>query len=376
MLPLAEAKEYLFHFKGFGKRIVLIQPTRDLLIRHLAFVPKAHKELDQALELQGQSLHFLDPAEVVTIYKLEQGTATYYTTRRRHLTSLPLEADLLIPQPIAAIRFMREQMGNIPDAFLIDSNESIVWMEGGQVKQALPIEENLEALLARFAADGKKRPVIRLGEKDLLYATAIGAAFEAFDRPTHFLKNEFLSLRAKKRMARARIFSLALAFTVSLLAFTMYETKRSSHMKKLREEISLFYAHADAPFEEMIENWSAEIDEQAKQFPYFLAVPSSSDFFHWLSTHPLLLAFRSAGDPIEIKEVRYELVRYPHLGSSETKTAAKVSLTFSLGSPLHARKFHEALLARDPIVDSSQEIRWEPLSDGIRATFFLRNTHG
>ena len=53
--------------------------------------------------------------------------------------------------------------------------------------------------------------------------------------------------------------------------------------------------------------------------------------------------------------------------------SVKVELGFKVGSPVHARKFHEMLLQGNGLVDASQEIAWEVLPDRYRASFYLKN---
>ncbi len=41
---------------------------------------------------------------------------------------------------------------------------------------------------------------------------------------------------------------------------------------------------------------------------------------------------------------------------------------------MNARRFHEALLKGDEIVDSAGEVNWEAFNDSYRVSFFLKHT--
>ena len=93
----------------------------------------------------------------------------------------------------------------------------------------------------------------------------------------------------------------------------------------------------------------------------------------WISSHPLLETLKKEGDPLLICEMRYQLVQFPKLGSTQEPYLAKIELEFQVREALHARKFHEALLKGDDKVDPHLEITWEPLADSYRTSFFLKN---
>lgn len=103
--------------------------------------------------------------------------------------------------------------------------------------------------------------------------------------------------------------------------------------------------------------------------PYLLTAPTVSEVISWISTHPL----QGTIDPLDILDLNYHLVSYPRIGNLRDPYTAKVELEFRAKSPTIARKFHEALLQGDSLVDPNQEISWESLSDSYRTTFYLKN---
>ncbi len=107
--------------------------------------------------------------------------------------------------------------------------------------------------------------------------------------------------------------------------------------------------------------------------PYLLSSPSVSEAITWISSHPLLEALQTAGDPLEILNLNYHLVSFPRIGALRDPYTAKMELEFRVKSPMSARKFHEALLQGDALVDPNQEISWESLSNSYRTSFYLKN---
>jgi len=127
--------------------------------------------------------------------------------------------------------------------------------------------------------------------------------------------------------------------------------------------------------EEMaLEKWSAEVKNYNKEYPYILDVPRVSVVLSWLDKHPILQEFKTGNDPLDMRNLRYQLIEYPKIGSLHNRYRAKVDLQFKVKSPMNARRFHEALLKGDEIVDPGSEVSWEALNESYRASFFLKST--
>ncbi len=121
-----------------------------------------------------------------------------------------------------------------------------------------------------------------------------------------------------------------------------------------------------------LEQWVAGIETYTKEYPYILDAPRIAEVLSWLHNHPILQECKSEKDPLEVKELRYQLLEYPKIGASQQHYLAKVDLQFRVKSPMNARKFHEALLQGDALVDPRKEIAWEALSDSYRSSFYLK----
>jgi hypothetical protein len=124
--------------------------------------------------------------------------------------------------------------------------------------------------------------------------------------------------------------------------------------------------------EEALEKWSSAVESYKKEYPYILDVPRVSEVLSWLGSHPLLQEFKLEQDPLDLRDLHYQLIDHPKIGSLQNRYKAKVELQFKVKSPMTARRFHEAILKGDDLIDSSGEVTWEPLNDSYRTSFFLK----
>ena len=125
--------------------------------------------------------------------------------------------------------------------------------------------------------------------------------------------------------------------------------------------------------EEILEKWIHSVESHNKEYTYLPQNPKAAEFLSWLSAHPIIQALKSEGDPMDIREIRYQLIQHPSVNSPQEPYLAKVELEFKVKEATHARKFHEALLKGDERVDPTLEITWEALSETYRTSFHLKN---
>ena len=123
----------------------------------------------------------------------------------------------------------------------------------------------------------------------------------------------------------------------------------------------------------LLYDWVDAVDLYSKEYPYISKAPKVSEVLSWISSHPLLQKLKQEKTAIVIRDLRYQLVQYPHIGSMENPYRSKVEIEFETTSPMNARKFHQALLKGDDWIDTKQEIGWEALQNGYRASFYLKN---
>lgn len=221
--------------------------------------------------------------------------------------------------------------------------------------------------------------------EELKYAIAIGCALENSVKEAkrvQFLKEDFISKKAWKRAGIRGMGLSLLSFLLSImvLVFGKY------HFWGLKQEMAAIVMKyigksdeklAGQLFEQGIEAGLNEtfrtIQKHDKIPSYFLAAPTVSETLSWLTTHPLLNILQAGEDPLNIIDLKYQLVSFPRIGSTNTPYLAKVELFFSVKNPTSARKFHEALLQDSQFIDLSQEITWEAIPEGYKTSFHLKN---
>jgi|GEM_PF-1218963 len=218
------------------------------------------------------------------------------------------------------------------------------------------------------------------------YAISIGLGLEETvpSRDSlQFLQDEFFP---KKNWRKTGFFSLLLLI-LSLLSsgFLTFWSQHNYNQKgqALVQSIEQLLSQYDPELKnELLENkefpkkiiqsWVAAIRKNEQNASYLQPPPKVSELFYWISQHPLLKTFSEAGDPIEWKDIRYRLVKFPKIGSAQEIYQAQVDLEFHLKNPTNARKFHEALLKGDEWICAEEGIGWESVSAGYKASFFLK----
>ena len=214
------------------------------------------------------------------------------------------------------------------------------------------------------------------------YAIPIGLAIEQTEKPLQLLNEEFFP---KKNWHRAGSYALTLIFIsifLSCLLLGLGLKTIDTRKKEMIESVQGFIELWDPKLKEMLlkdeemalGQWISKVSSYNKEYPYILDVPRVAEVLSWLSQHPLVQEFKTVNDPLEVKELRYQLTDHPKIGSLQTRYRVKIDLQFRVKSPMNARRFHEALLKGDEMVDPKREISWEALNDGYRASFFLKTT--
>lgn len=202
------------------------------------------------------------------------------------------------------------------------------------------------------------------------YAIPIGLGIDILHRDTHTLQFRRASnlhpALVKKRMKRALIYAatcLSLAAVMAISGHFLIQ-HRERHVAKGVEHHS-----KHRPLPQQVEEWEKALETQRLSFAYLPTVPKVSDVLAWLSTHPILVG--NSEGTIDIKRIRYQLIKYPKLGVSSEPYQAQVELEFSASSPRIAREFHEALLKGDRIVNAKQQITWTTRENSFFTSFYL-----
>lgn len=241
--------------------------------------------------------------------------------------------------------------------------------------------------LKEFLMDGFKETVSKeVGEmidlEEKKYAIPIGLGLEQAGRPLQLLSQEFFPKKNWRRAGGYGLFLLFLSLCLSSLLLCIglnrISARKAQMVESVQENLSLWDPQLKNTLlqneEIALKAWIDGVEKYNKEYPYILDVPRAAIVLSWLSQHPLLLEFKMENDPLEVKNLRYQLVEYPKIGSLQNRYRAKVDLQFKVKSPMSARRFHEALLQGDEIVDPNSEVSWEALTGSYRASFFLNST--
>lgn len=212
------------------------------------------------------------------------------------------------------------------------------------------------------------------------FALPIGLALDGASNDEQSLQlrqRMFLSERAFHKKARSLVMYFGACAALSLSLFFschLYTAKKEKTLKAL--------CHSYFPDSTSTGDLGAQVaviekklGKQKKSSALILPMPNVSEVLSWLSTHPNL----SRGpdslvnlDLIEIKHVRYQIVKYPKINSPMVAPIIKVELEFNSPSSRVAREFHDALLKGDAIVDEKKEITWNVKDTVYKTSFFLK----
>lgn len=215
-------------------------------------------------------------------------------------------------------------------------------------------------------------PPMPLNAEESKCAIAIGSALESVARKQiQFLKGDFVPARQWRQAGLWGLSLLSCSVILSAVCWFSGWKYYNSEKEQVASTFQKMIERMDQPLSKSI--FAAGIDEGIvqsalaiqkydKEAPYLVQAPMVSEVLAWLSQK----------DALEILDLRYKLVSQPHIGALKEPYLAKVEVEFRAES-MASRHFHEELLNGNHLVDANQEIGWEKLPDGYRATFSLKN---
>jgi len=216
------------------------------------------------------------------------------------------------------------------------------------------------------------------------YAIPIGLALDALALDSHstrFRQGDFVAPTQKKR--QVKLFS-SLALACSILASTtvligsMYKDRKLKQFTDtLQSSFSLQHKKIDDLEDLQREVSALEFSLTKEKVPYslMLPVPNVSELLAWLSSHPVLnmsIPSEEAGE-VDMKKVKYSLVKYPKITATALPYIAKVELEVEIPSRLVAKDFQESLQKDLSFVDTKKEISWQAKGTTYFISFFLKS---
>lgn len=245
------------------------------------------------------------------------------------------------------------------------------------------------------------------------FALPIGAALTAlptYKQAVNFRQSEFAYPYPWKRYKQPVTLylglcaALAVAFYLMSLAYTSYredqvrqeysdllqfmhkpyleferefETKAAGKNLSEQAEVLDIKSLTQKDIAERLEYLDKELQSSPYYYPLMPNVPTVSDIFAWLSTHPNVVAkdpkTGSAKPLLEIENFNYTMVKRPDQTKKQEKYQVKVEIEFSSPTPKLAREFHDALIAPNAFVDPKGEVKWSTNRGLYRASFFLKD---
>lgn len=211
------------------------------------------------------------------------------------------------------------------------------------------------------------------------HTLAIGYALDALSNREgiQFLQKEFRPkkfLKSQKKNGIVYAASCASLFLLFALFSTLILHKKN---KELSDKYLSYFQPAEkrysiALIEEALERVEISLSKTKNVSPFFPTIPNVSEVLSWLSTHPALTTPDGlVKEGIEIKDVRYQLTKFPTLDDPNLAYQAQVEIRFTATTPRLARDFHEALLKGDPLVNAKKELKWNAAGNHYSAQFEL-----
>jgi hypothetical protein len=294
---------------------------------------------------------------------------------KKEIEGAAKQIDLLLlksglnPHLTEKLNEMRQELSKIHYSFQRGAEKKAILFTG---------RTNAFIHLSEFLIDASENP-FSLSLEEQKFAPALGLALtQTNSHPLQFRQGEFFP---QKNWRKLGLYALSL-ITFSLLGcgILFYFGSRSIQSRKKEMANSLKPSLQKGKFssegsnaEERIVRWISAVEASNKEYPYILQAPKAAEVLAWFSSHPLLEKFKNEGDPIELREIRYQLVQFPKIGSPKEPYLAKVEIEFQFKNATNGRKFHEALREGDNRVDPRLDVTWDVLHDGYRASFFLKN---
>lgn len=209
------------------------------------------------------------------------------------------------------------------------------------------------------------------------FAVSIGLALDQIsEHPIQLRREEFFPRKNWARMGFYSLLLLASSFILSgsLLILGMESvSSRKQEMLNYLQPTSRKSPLKKRKIEKQIDQWISAIEANNKEYAYILQGPKVAEVLAWLTSHPLLEQFKNGGDPIDVREIKYQLISYPTVQSGKDPFLVKVEMEFKFKSLMNARKFHESLRQGDEWVDPDLEMTWDALNDGYCASFYMKN---
>ena len=212
------------------------------------------------------------------------------------------------------------------------------------------------------------------------YALPIGLALDAAIQDGNSLQlrqKRFISELSLRKKTKSLALYFGAAATLSLSLFLGSHLILAKKEKCIQKLCSTYFPETSSAInlEMQIASIEKKLGKQKKNSSLILPIASVSEVLTWISCHPKLSRSTDSLidlDLIEVKKVRYEIVKCPKLNGPPILPLVKLEVEFVSPSTRIARDFHDSLLKGDSIVDEKKEITWNVTDSVYRTSFFVK----
>lgn len=205
-------------------------------------------------------------------------------------------------------------------------------------------------------------------EKLPTYAVAAGCAMASSE--VDFRQGSFAPKLNWQRLQKPLLTTAVLStvLTLTLFAFGKSALKRTemqvesgyrSLMEVEGKEISALPLTKEA-YARALYDLKKEVHSKRATFPLLPGVPKVRELLSWLGE----------ADGVEIKKLRYHMVKRPDLSHQKGKYKVRVELDAKAAD---GNAFHTLLTTPNALVDSREEVTWQVSKGTYRTTFYLKD---
>lgn len=212
------------------------------------------------------------------------------------------------------------------------------------------------------------------------YAIAIGLAIDSAISDSHsieFREKAFPSIRKRKKKIKAFI-SLASAIAAitiaSLLGQSLYTRQQTKNLVKAfsfcaQSPIEDSFIDLDI-LEKKVQKLEITSKKEKNSYPLSPSFPNVSEILAFFSACPEMPT------NVEIKSFKYDLVKYPQVGSHKNPYLGKVEMEVEVPNEQSAKNFHSFLQKLEFLVDTKKELSFEKKGATYFVSFFLLPSSG
>ena len=244
--------------------------------------------------------------------------------------------------------------------------------------------QKLDEAVLKFS---KKFVDLRKFENDKItnyqkYAISIGTTINSTKsekKSIEFRKKEFINPKHLTIAANRLFYLFGITVIISLSLFTTSKLILKNKERKLnykfqtilldeKDQNILDKISKETELLEKIYTFEDELENEGKNFPFFLKAPNVTKTLHWI----LNTSFFKNENSLALKNFYYELKSFPYIGFPNEKTQVQVFLTFKSKNNELSKNFHDFILKDKTFINTNEKITWDVDKNKITTSFYLK----